>query len=188
MRMIQYFFQATLQNGNNLFLSIAVLSFWICWFRSLSSHNDTLSLSDCLVSSSCPVLHLFTCIHNVCIVPNAPQRFSGETQGTTTIALTWMAPDSTNNATFDKYEITYTPSGGNDDTKEVTANTTTLTGLSPGVLYTIRLVAVSHQPDETVSAEASGGPLTVRTSEFFRLYSTAETSLQLTNMATGSKV
>ncbi|XP_035663451.1 fibronectin-like [Branchiostoma floridae] len=96
-------------------------------------------------------------------MPNAPQRFSGETQGTTTIALTWMAPDSTNNATFDKYRITYTPSGGNDETKEVTANTTTLTGLSPGVLYTIRLVAVSHQPDETVSAEASGGPLTVRT-------------------------
>ncbi|XP_019632656.1 PREDICTED: uncharacterized protein LOC109476214 [Branchiostoma belcheri] len=98
-------------------------------------------------------------------VPNAPQSFTGETQGTTTIGLSWSPPDTANNATFAKYRITYTPSGGASQTTEIsdpTATSTSLTGLFPGVLYSISLVAVSAD-DSVVSAEAAGGPLTFMT-------------------------
>ncbi|XP_066295292.1 fibronectin-like [Branchiostoma lanceolatum] len=98
-------------------------------------------------------------------VPNAPQNFQSTGTTTTTIDLSWDVPDSANGATFAKYRITYTPSGGSSQTLEVTdltATSTSLTGLSPGVQYTISLVAVSAD-DSIVSAEAAGGPLTVRT-------------------------
>ncbi|XP_078600522.1 fibronectin-like [Branchiostoma floridae x Branchiostoma japonicum] len=109
--------------------------------------------------------------------PNAPGDLAVATFTTTTVGLSWTEPDSANGATFDKYRITYTTSGDAAQAKDAdkTATGTTLTGLSPGVQYTISLVAVSAD-DSIVSTEASGGPLTVRTSEFFRLYSTADKS------------
>ncbi|XP_078584044.1 receptor-type tyrosine-protein phosphatase H-like [Branchiostoma floridae x Branchiostoma japonicum] len=108
--------------------------------------------------------------------PNAPQSFSRETVSTTTIGLSWTAPDSAYNATFAKYRITYSRA---DDSQTVMMNETTstsftLTELSPGVQYTISLLVVSDEPNVTISTEASGGPLTVRTSEFFKLYYAAD--------------
>ncbi|XP_019632655.1 PREDICTED: receptor-type tyrosine-protein phosphatase eta-like [Branchiostoma belcheri] len=111
--------------------------------------------------------------------PNAPEDFTVTTFTTTTIDLSWTVPDSTNGAAFAKYRITYIPSGGASQIEEIsdpTATSTSLTGLSPGVLYSISLLAVSEEPSLTVSAEAAGGPLTVRTSKFVRLCSTVDVS------------
>ncbi|KAI8488819.1 hypothetical protein Bbelb_333370, partial [Branchiostoma belcheri] len=96
--------------------------------------------------------------------PNAPQSFAMTSKDETTISLSWTAPDSDNNATFANYRITYTNST-DSYVEEVDKSTTstTLTRLSPGVQYTISLFAVSAEPNLTVSAEAAGGPLTVRT-------------------------
>ncbi|XP_078600524.1 fibronectin-like [Branchiostoma floridae x Branchiostoma japonicum] len=98
--------------------------------------------------------------------PNAPIDFAGTSITTTTIGLNWTVPSAANGVTFDKFRITYTPDGGSSQVKEITdisATSTTLTGLSSGALYTISLVAVSAEPNPTESAEAPGGPLTVRT-------------------------
>ncbi|XP_019637967.1 PREDICTED: receptor-type tyrosine-protein phosphatase eta-like [Branchiostoma belcheri] len=119
-------------------------------------------------------------------MPNPPKSFTGVTVNTTTIRLTWAVPDSANNATFDKYRITYTPSGGTEQTKEVTdpaATSANLEELFPGVQYTISLVAVSAEPNLTVSQEAEGGPLTVRTNpnapKTFAMTSKDETTISL---------
>ncbi|XP_066266071.1 receptor-type tyrosine-protein phosphatase beta-like isoform X2 [Branchiostoma lanceolatum] len=119
-------------------------------------------------------------------MPNAPQSFTGETVNTTAIGLSWAVPDSANDATFAKYRITYTPSGGAEETQEITdtaAISTTLEGLSPGVLYSISLKTVSDEPNVTVSEEAAGGPVTVRTNpnapQNFAITSTNETTIGL---------
>ncbi|CAH1277277.1 ADGRL2 [Branchiostoma lanceolatum] len=110
-------------------------------------------------------------------IPNAPQNLQLTGTTTTNIDLSWIAPSDANNATFAKYRITYS-TGGTTQTKEVpdtAATSTSLTGLSPGVLYSISLVAVSADPDPT---ESVGAFLTVRT------LPNAPQNLQLTGTTT----
>ncbi|XP_078584030.1 receptor-type tyrosine-protein phosphatase beta-like isoform X6 [Branchiostoma floridae x Branchiostoma japonicum] len=97
--------------------------------------------------------------------PNAPQAFAVTSTTTDSVSLNWTTPDGANNAAFAKYRITYSSDGGSQtkELNETTSTSFTLTELSPGVQYTISLFAVSDEPNVTVSAEAAGGPLTVRT-------------------------
>ncbi|XP_078584029.1 receptor-type tyrosine-protein phosphatase eta-like isoform X5 [Branchiostoma floridae x Branchiostoma japonicum] len=89
--------------------------------------------------------------------PNPPQNFTFTSVTTTTIGLSWTPPESAGNATFAKYRVTYS-SNGNSQNKAVpgtAASSTSLEGLSPGVLYSISLFAVSDEPNVTDSQEAT---------------------------------
>jgi hypothetical protein len=96
--------------------------------------------------------------------PVAPTNLAG-TGGNGQISLTWTAP-ATTHGTITNYAVEFTPSGGSP-TVTLTGSTAasyTVTGLTNGTQYTVRVAGVNHTQGDwssgaTVTPNAS--PLTV---------------------------
>ena len=76
--------------------------------------------------------------------PEAPTSLAG-TAGDEEVALTWTAP-ATTHGTITDYVVEYTPAAGSPTVVATgsTAASYTLTGLTNGTVYTVRVAAVNH--------------------------------------------
>jgi hypothetical protein len=86
-------------------------------------------------------------------LPNAPTSLSA-TAGNAQIVLSWTAPTNTN---ISDYTIEYTPSGGSAQTVNTGSTSTsyTLTGLTNGTAYTVRVAAVNSVGTGSYTAASS---------------------------------
>lgn len=106
-------------------------------------------------------------------VPSAPTSLTA-TSGNAQIALAWTAPSYTGGSAITGYSVEYTPSGGSAQTVSTgsTSASYTLTGLTNGTAYTVRVAAINANGTGTytaasssvtpVSASAPGAPTLVR--------------------------
>jgi bacillolysin len=78
--------------------------------------------------------------------PAAPRNVR-MASGVGEVGLSWAPPASTGSAPLGSYVVAVTPAAHGDDfvTVEPTATAWVLTGLAPGVDYTVRLMAVTHE-------------------------------------------
>jgi len=92
-------------------------------------------------------------------VPTAPTGLAG-TAGDQQVALAWTAPSSNGGSAITDYVVEYTPSGGSAQTVSTgnTATIYTLTGLTNGTAYTIRVAAVNSVGQGPYSASGSVTP------------------------------
>jgi hypothetical protein len=76
--------------------------------------------------------------------PNAPTSLTA-TAGNAQLALSWTAPSAPGTYAITSYTVEYTPSGGSAQTVSTgnTSTSYTLTGLTNGTAYTVRVAAVS---------------------------------------------
>jgi len=76
--------------------------------------------------------------------PNAPTGLTA-TAGNAQIALAWTAPSAPGTSAITGYTVEYTPSGGSAQTVSTGSTSTsyTLTGLTNGTAYTVRVAGVS---------------------------------------------
>ena len=74
------------------------------------------------------------------LVPGAPTSLAG-TIGSTSVALSWTAPADNGGSAITNYTVEYTPSGGSAATVTATSSPYTLTGLTNGTTYSIRVAA-----------------------------------------------
>jgi hypothetical protein len=90
------------------------------------------------------------------LLPNAPTSLSA-TAGNTQIVLSWTAPTNTS---ISDYTVEYTPSGGSAATVDTGSMATsyTLTGLTNGTAYTVRVRAVSAAGNGNYSTAETGTP------------------------------
>jgi len=88
--------------------------------------------------------------------PNAPTSLTA-TAGNAQIALSWTAPSAPGTSAISGYTVEYTPSGGSAQTVSTgsTATSYTLTGLTNGTSYTVRVAAVSAAGTGTYTAASS---------------------------------
>jgi cellulose 1,4-beta-cellobiosidase len=95
-------------------------------------------------------------------VPNAPTSLAA-TAGNAQLALTWTAPSAPGSSAITGYTVEYTPSGGSAQTVSTggTGTSYTLTGLTNGTAYTVRVAAVSAAGTGSYSTSASGTPLAI---------------------------
>lgn len=79
--------------------------------------------------------------------------------GTEKLTVSWTKPE-TNGANIEKYIVSYTKAGGNEQTKEVDGNTTTLVlkDLTGGSKYTIKVKAVNAFGEGEYSDEKTATP------------------------------
>jgi hypothetical protein len=91
--------------------------------------------------------------------PNAPTSLTA-TAGNAQIALSWTAPSAPGTSAISGYTVEYTPSGGSAQTVSTGSTTAsyTLTGLTNGTAYTVRVAAVSAAGAGAYSGTASGTP------------------------------
>jgi len=88
--------------------------------------------------------------------PNAPTNLTA-TEGNTQIALAWTAPSAPGTSAITGYTVEYTPSGGSPQTVSTgsTATSYTLSSLTNGTAYTVRVAAVSSVGTGTFTAASS---------------------------------
>lgn len=77
------------------------------------------------------------------VVAASPTGLTATPSGTGSLAVSWTAPTSTGGSSITGYSVEYTPSGGSATTVTVSSTSTTLTGLTGGVVYTVRVAAVN---------------------------------------------
>jgi titin len=73
-------------------------------------------------------------------VPGTPTAFAG-TIGNASVALSWTAPASNGGVAITNYTVEYTPAGGSAATATASSSPYTLTGLTNGTSYSIRVAA-----------------------------------------------
>lgn len=88
--------------------------------------------------------------------PNAPTSLTA-TAGNAQISLAWTAPSAPGTYAITGYTVEYTPSGGSAVTVNTGSTSTsyTLTGLTNGTTYTVRVAGVSASGTGTYSAASS---------------------------------
>ena len=88
--------------------------------------------------------------------PNAPTSLTA-TAGNAQIALSWTAPSAPGTSAISGYTVEYTPSGGSAQTVSTGSTSTsyTLTGLTNGTAYTVRVAGVSAAGTGTFTAASS---------------------------------
>ena len=97
-------------------------------------------------------------------VPGTPQRLNVTVHDTGALEVSWEAPASDGGSTITGYNVQWKESADSwttsADVSEETANGTphTITGLTDGVEYTVRVMAVNNVGEGPPSAEASGTP------------------------------
>jgi hypothetical protein len=91
--------------------------------------------------------------------PNAPTSLT-VTPSQTQASLTWTAPSAPGTYAITGYIVEYTPSGGSAQTVNTssTATTYTLTGLTNGISYAVRVAAVSDSGTGTYTASSNVTP------------------------------
>ena len=97
-------------------------------------------------------------------VPGSPQGLAASVNDTGKLDLSWDAPDSDGCSAITGYKVQWKEASGSWDTpvdvSETTVNGTghTVSGLTDGVEYTFRIVAVNSVGDSTPSTEGGGTP------------------------------
>ena len=97
-------------------------------------------------------------------VPDAPQSLNVSPDDTGTLDVSWEAPASDGGSAITKYRVQWKETAGNWDApadvseETATGTTHTITGLTDGVEYTVRIIAVNDVGDGPPSGEASGTP------------------------------
>jgi hypothetical protein len=88
--------------------------------------------------------------------PNAPTSLT-VTASNAQIALSWTAPSAPGTSAITGYTVEYTPSGGSAQTVSTGSTSTsyTLTGLTNGTAYTVRVAGVSAAGTGTYTAASS---------------------------------
>jgi hypothetical protein len=91
--------------------------------------------------------------------PNAPTGLSA-TPSNQSLALTWTAPAYVGSTPITGYTVEYTPSGGSASTVNTNSTSTsyTLTGLTNGTSYTVRVRAINSAGNGTYSSTTTGTP------------------------------
>jgi len=91
--------------------------------------------------------------------PNAPTALVA-TAGNAQLALSWTAPSAPGTSAITGYSVEYTPSGGSATTVNTgsTATSYTLTGLTNGTSYSVRVRAVSAAGNGDYSTSVTGTP------------------------------
>lgn len=91
--------------------------------------------------------------------PNAPTSLTA-TAGNAQLSLSWTAPSAPGTSAITGYVVEYTPSGGAAATVNTNSTSTsyTLTGLTNGTSYAVRVAAISAVGTGTYSAAATGTP------------------------------
>lgn len=93
-------------------------------------------------------------------VPPAAPTALAATAGDAQLSLAWTAPSDPGTSPITGYVVEYTPSGGSPQTASTgsTGTSYTLTGLTNGTAYSVRVAAVSDAGTGEYSAAASGVP------------------------------
>jgi len=99
--------------------------------------------------------------------PAAPTGLSA-TAGNASLVLSWTAPSYGGSTSITGYTIEYTPSGGSASTANTGSASTsyTLTGLTNGTAYTVRVRAVNSVGNGAYSGTAAGTPADAAAIEF----------------------
>ena len=97
-------------------------------------------------------------------VPGAPVSLSVSVNDTGKLDLSWSAPDSNGGSAVTGYKVQWKEAAGSWDTPADVSQTTvagtsqTVSGLTDGVEYTFRVLAVNSVGDSTAFTEESGTP------------------------------
>ena len=97
-------------------------------------------------------------------VPDAPQSLNVSPDDTGTLDVSWEAPASDGGSAITDYRVQWKETAGNWDApadvseETATGTTHTITGLTDGVEYTVRIIAVNDVGDGPPSGEATGTP------------------------------
>jgi hypothetical protein len=91
--------------------------------------------------------------------PNAPTGLTAAA-GNAQLALAWTAPSAPGSSAITGYTVEYTPSGGSAQTVSTggTGTSYTLTGLTNGTAYTVRVAAVNSAGTGSYSGTATATP------------------------------
>jgi hypothetical protein len=93
-------------------------------------------------------------------VPGSPTSLAG-TVGNGSVALSWTAPTSNGGSAITNYTVEYTPSGGSAVTVTAASSPYTLTGLTNGTSYSIRVAANNAVGRGSYTTAISRTPATV---------------------------
>ena len=98
------------------------------------------------------------------VPPDAPHNLNVSPDDTGTLDVSWEAPARDGGSAITEYRVQWKETAGNWDTptdvsqETVTGTTHTITGLTDGVEYTVRVIAVNGVGDGPPSSEATGTP------------------------------
>ena len=97
-------------------------------------------------------------------VPDAPEHLNVSLRDTGALDVSWEAPASNGGSAITGYKVQWKEAAGSWDTLAdvsevtVTGTTHTITGLTDGVEYAVRVIAVNDVGDGPPSGEATGTP------------------------------
>ena len=97
-------------------------------------------------------------------VPDAPNAPDVSAHDSTSLAVTWTEPASDGGSAITGYKVQWKEAAGSWDTPadvseaEATGTSHTITGLTGGVEYSVRVIAVNSVGDGAPSPEATGTP------------------------------
>ena len=97
-------------------------------------------------------------------VPDAPEHPNVSLHDTGALDVSWEAPSTDGGSAITEYRVQWKETAGNWDApadvseETATGTTHTITGLTDGVEYTVRIIAVNDVGDGPPSGEATGTP------------------------------
>lgn len=110
--------------------------------------------------------------------PTIPDQVTGlsvDSESDGIINISWTAP-STNGLNISEYEISYTPSGGSELTATSATTSASLTSLTNGTQYTIKVRAISGLVFGLFSTTAQGTPSSIGLTKLAGNYTGSGTS------------